>query len=45
MNPMTTGRRLAALLLIVLCVSALGACGKKGPLYLPANGSSAQQGG
>jgi predicted small lipoprotein YifL len=47
MNPIFTGKRLAALLLIVLLPLALGACGKKGPLYLPASGNSsaAQQGG
>ncbi|MEJ2654876.1 MAG: lipoprotein [Acidihalobacter sp.] len=45
MNLTTIGRRVAALLLIALLVSVLGGCGKKGPLYLPGNGSSTQQGG
>lgn len=47
MNTIIPGRRFAALLLTVLLALALGACGKKGPLYLPDNGGSpaAQSGG
>ena len=39
MNLIHTGRRLTALLVIVLLASALGGCGNKGPLYLPSPGS------
>jgi len=31
------------ILLILICASALGACGNKGPLYLPDGKSSVEQ--
>lgn len=40
MNLIHTGRRLTALLIIVLFASMLGGCGNKGPLYLPSHGGS-----
>lgn len=39
----TQPRRRTALLLVLVLAGLLGACGQKGPLYLPDSGTSEQQ--